>query len=213
MLSLLADAQHEGAVLVCRTEVQKLEATNQGVAVTTAGRDTTSIVADLVVNAAGLDAPDLVRSTLNNTAGVVPNAFYAKGTYFSLRGLAPFSHLVYPVPESGGLGIHYTIDLNNRAKFGPDVQWVTEKNYDVIKSSANEFYGSIKRYWPGVQKEDLSPDYAGIRPKISGPNEPAVDFVVQGPREHGVSGLINLFGIESPGLTASMAIADYVVAY
>ena len=212
MVSLLADAQHEGALLVCRTEVQKLEPTNQGVVVTTGGLNATSIVADLVVNAAGLDAPDLVRPTLNNTTCVAPNAFYAKGMYFSLRGLAPFSHLVYPVPEPGGLGIHYTIDLNNRARFGPDIKWVSEKNYDVTESSTHEFYESIKRYWPSVRKEDLSPDYAGIRPKISGPNEPAADFVIQSPHEHGVRGLINLFGIESPGLTASMAIADCVVA-
>jgi L-2-hydroxyglutarate oxidase LhgO len=140
----------------------------------------------------------------------VPPTYYAKGNYYSLTGRAPFSRLVYPMPNEAGLGVHNTIDLGGQARFGPDVEWIERIDYDVDPRRATSFYAAIRDYWPALADGQLAPGYAGIRPKIVGPAEKAVDFVVQGPREHGVPGLVNLFGIESPGLTAALAIADYV---
>jgi len=136
--------------------------------------------------------------------------YLAKGSYFSLTGRSPFNHLVYPVPEPGGLGVHLTLDLAGRGRFGPDVQWIDAINYDVDASRSAEFYAAIRKYWPGLPDNRLQPAYAGIRPKISGPGEATADFRIDGPEQHGVPGIINLFGIESPGLTASLAIAELV---
>src|SRR5678816_760505 len=140
----------------------------------------------------------------------IRDRYYAKGNYYSLAGRPPFSRLVYPVPEPGGLGVHVTLDLAGQARFGPDVEWVERIEYDVDPRRADQFYAAIRRYWPGLPDGALAPGYAGIRPKISGPGEPAADFVIQGPQEHGVPGLVNLFGIESPGLTSSLALAEDV---
>jgi L-2-hydroxyglutarate oxidase LhgO len=140
----------------------------------------------------------------------VPQSYYAKGSYFSLRGRAPFSRLIYPVPVPGGLGVHLTLDLGGQARFGPDVEWVERLDYTVDPKRAEGFYAAIRRYWPDLPDGALQPAYAGIRPKIV-PKEIAVqDFVIQGSAVHGLAGLINLFGIESPGLTASLALADMV---
>ena len=141
----------------------------------------------------------------------MPRELYAKGNYYSLNKKNPFMRLIYPVPEPGGLGVHVTLDLAGQARFGPDVEWVERINYDVDPRRAERFYAAIRRYWPGLPDNSLSPGYAGIRPKISGPAEPAKDFAVQGPDTHGVPGLVNLYGIESPGLTASLPLADEVV--
>ena len=130
---------------------------------------------------------------------LVPPLHLAKGNYFVLAGRAPFSRLIYPVPEHGGLGVHLTLDLAGRARFGPDVEWVTVLDYRVEAGRANSFYGAIRRYWPGLEDGKLAPGYAGIRPKLSGPKDPAADFLVQDPTSHGIPGLVNLFGIESPG--------------
>jgi L-2-hydroxyglutarate oxidase LhgO len=143
-------------------------------------------------------------------AGLIPPEYYAKGNYYSLAGRPPFSRLVYPVPEPGGLGVHVTLDLAGQARFGPDVEWVEHIDYTVDPRRSERFYAAIRRYWPGLPDGALAPGYAGIRPKISGPKAPAADFMIQGPAEHGVAGLVNLFGIESPGLTASLALADDV---
>ena len=141
----------------------------------------------------------------------MPTPFYAKGSYFSLAGRAPFSHLVYPVPEAAGLGVHLTLDLGGQAKFGPDVEWVDAPDaFTIDPARAQSFYAAVRQYWPGLPDGALQPAYAGIRPKISGPGDPAADFCVQGPPDHGVTGLVNLFGIESPGLTSALALGDYV---
>ena len=158
----------------------------------------------------GCPARAVAGRSEGSPADLAPPEFYAKGNYYSLRGRSPLSHLVYPVPEPGGLGVHVTIDLGGQARFGPDVEWIERIGYEVDPRRAGRFYAAIRRYWPALPDGALAPGYAGIRPKIAGPGDPAPDFVIQGPREHGVSGLVNLFGIESPGLTASLAIAAEV---
>jgi L-2-hydroxyglutarate oxidase LhgO len=164
-----------------------------------------------VVNSAGLRAPSLARSIEGFQGELAPPELYAKGNYYSLATSAPFSRLVYPVPEPGGLGVHVTLDLGGRARFGPDVEWVDRIEYTVDPQRAERFYAAIRRYWPALPDGALEPDYAGIRPKITAKGEPAADFVVQGPPTHGVPGLVNLFGIESPGLTAALPLADAAV--
>ncbi|HEX5027942.1 MAG TPA: FAD-dependent oxidoreductase, partial [Gaiellaceae bacterium] len=170
------------------------------------------ILAGEVVNCAGLGAPSLARRIDGYPASLAPTERYAKGSYYRLATRAPFSRLVYPVPEPGGLGVHVTLDLGGHARFGPDVEWVDGIDYSVDPQRADGFYAAIRRYWPALPDDALVPDYAGIRPKISGPGEPAADFVVQGPDAHGVPGLVHLFGIESPGLTASLPLADAALA-
>ena len=171
----------------------------------------TRIRSRFLVNSAGLRAPSVARLMDGFPPAKIPPEFYAKGNYYSLAGRPPFSRLVYPVPEPGGLGVHVTLDLAGQARFGPDVEWVERIDYEVDPGRADRFYAAIRRYWPALPDGALAPGYAGIRPKISGPQDPAADFVIQGPPEHGVAGLVNLFGIESPGLTASLALADDVV--
>ena len=138
--------------------------------------------------------------------------YYAKGNYFVLAGRAPFNRLIYPVPVKAGLGVHLTLDLAGQARFGPDVEWIDELDYTVDPSRGDQFYGAVRKYWPGLPDNSLQPAYSGIRPKIQAPGEPARDFTILGPDDHGVKGLVNLFGIESPGLTASLAIAKEVAA-
>jgi L-2-hydroxyglutarate oxidase LhgO len=171
------------------------------------------IVATQVVNSAGLHAPSLARRIDGYPTELAPPELYAKGNYYSLSIPTPFSRLIYPVPEPGGLGVHVTLDLGGRARFGPDVEWVDAIDYTVDPLRSERFYTVIRRYWPGLPDGVLEPDFAGVRPKISGKGAPAADFVVQGPREHRVPGLVNLFGIESPGLTAALALADEVVEH
>jgi len=163
-----------------------------------------------VVNCAGLHAPELARRIEDFPAAQVPRAWYAKGNYFTLAGRAPFSRLIYPVPEPGGLGVHLTLDLGGQARFGPDVEWIDALDYSVDPRRSGQFYAAIRAYWPQLRDGQLTPAYAGIRPKISGPGEPVADFRIDGPAVHGVAGIVNLFGIESPGLTASLAIAERV---
>jgi L-2-hydroxyglutarate oxidase LhgO len=176
------------------------------------GAQPMALAAGLVVNAAGLHAPALAARIDGLAPGSVPKAYLAKGSYYGLPGRSPFSRLIYPVPEPGGLGVHLTLDLGGQARFGPDVEWVDHIDYAVDPARAAAFVDAIRRYWPGLPDGALQPGYAGIRPKISGPGEPAADFVIQDARTHGVPGLVNLFGIESPGLTASLAIAEEVLA-
>ncbi|MDR2154964.1 MAG: NAD(P)/FAD-dependent oxidoreductase [Burkholderiaceae bacterium] len=212
MLSLLADAQNAGGVLAVRTPVQRLQAVADGVEVVAGGEDGEMVLAARsVVNAAGLRAPWLAERTRGLAARHVPKAYFVKGNYFTLSGRAPFDRLIYPVPEPGSLGVHLTLDLGGQAKFGPDVQWdVSPDDYTVDPARAGSFYAKVRQYWPGLPDGALQPGYAGIRPRISGPGEPEVDFVIQGPREHGVPGLVNLFGIESPGLTSCLALGEWV---
>lgn len=166
-----------------------------------------TLSARMLINAAGLHAPRVAACFDEFPASHIPKAKFAKGSYFSLAGKAPFSHLVYPVPEPGGLGVHLTLDLGSQARFGPDVEWVDEIDYAVDPKRSHAFYSEIRKYWPALQDNTLFPAYAGIRPKMVGEGEGNADFLVQGPADHNIDGLVNLFGIESPGLTASLAIA------
>jgi len=211
MLAYLGDAESAGAMLALKSPLEKGIVRPEGIELQVAGAE--PLLARAVVNSAGLRAPSLARRIEGFPAALAPRELYAKGNYYALARRAPFSRLVYPVPEPGGLGVHVTLDLGGRARFGPDVEWIDAPDYRVDPQRAQAFYAAIRRYWPGLPDGALVPDYAGIRPKISGPGEPAADFVVQGPREHGVAGLVNLFGIESPGLTASLALADDVAAH
>lgn len=174
------------------------------------GDEPMELECEVLVNAVGLHAPDLARSIEGIPLEAVPQAYLCKGSYYSLLGRAPFSRLIYPVPEAAGLGVHITLDLGGQARFGPDTEWVDRESYDVDVRRADGFYAAIRRYWPGLPDGALAPGYAGIRPKISGPGDPPADFVVSGPAEHGIGGLVNLFGIESPGLTSALAIGDHV---
>jgi L-2-hydroxyglutarate oxidase LhgO len=209
MLAYLGEAEDHGAMLALKSRLDKGIVRSEGIELHVHGAD--PILARLLVNSAGIRAPSVARLIEGYPAEHAPRELYAKGNYYSLSRRAPFSRLVYPVPEPGGLGVHVTLDLAGQARFGPDVEWVDAIDYRVDPKRADRFYAAIRRYWPGLPDGALAPGYAGIRPKISGPGEPAADFVIQGPREHGVPGLVNLFGIESPGLTASMALADDVL--
>ncbi|KJH67666.1 NAD(P)/FAD-dependent oxidoreductase [Chromobacterium violaceum] len=207
MLSLLAEAA--GAQLALASPVEGGEVTPDGVALRVAGM---ALLAKRVVNAAGLFAPDVARAIAGLRADSIPQARYARGVYFSLQGRAPFSRLVYPLPEAGGLGSHLTLDLAGQARFGPDVEWVDGVDYRVDPARADAFYRAVRAWWPQLPDGALAPGYAGIRAKIAGPGEPDADFVIQGPAVHGAPGLVNLFGIESPGLTSCLAIADAALA-
>ncbi|MGD1826402.1 L-2-hydroxyglutarate oxidase LhgO [Chromobacterium violaceum] len=209
MLSLLADAEAAGAQLALASPVEGGEVTPDGVALRVAGM---ALLAKRVVNAAGLFAPDVARAIAGLRADSIPQARYARGVYFSLQGRAPFSRLVYPLPEAGGLGSHLTLDLAGQARFGPDVEWVDGVDYRVDPARADAFYRAVRAWWPQLPDGALAPGYAGIRAKIAGPGEPDADFVIQGPAVHGAPGLVNLFGIESPGLTSCLAIADAALA-
>jgi L-2-hydroxyglutarate oxidase LhgO len=213
MLALLGEAQDHGAVLALKSPVLRGEVTQAGIVLAVGGDEPMRVRARSVVNAAGLSACDVARAIEGLDGAHVPRAQRCKGSYFSLAGRSPFSHLVYPVPEPGGLGVHLTLDLAGQARFGPDVQWLADDepiDYAVDARRGDRFYAAIRRYWPALPDGALLPAYSGMRPKISGPGEPAADFVVQGPAVHGVEGLVNLFGIESPGLTSALAIGELV---
>lgn len=211
MLSLLGDLENAGGMLALKSPILRAEC--GGEAIILMAEDGTTLRCRSVVNAAGLGAPALARRFEGLPSSAVPKEYFAKGNYFTLSGRAPFGRLVYPVPEPGGLGVHLTIDLGGQAKFGPDVQWVSSPDELVVDPARGEsFYAEVRKYWPALPDGALIPGYAGMRPKISGPGEPAADFMIDGPASHGVPGLVNLFGIESPGLTSSLAIARHVAA-
>lgn len=210
MLSLQGDAENAGAVFAFHSPVLSGRATGEGIEIEVGGAEPMRLRCRTLVNSAGLHAPRLARSIQGMPQDLVPQAYYAKGNYFTLTGRNPFSRLIYPVPVPGGLGTHLTIDLAGQARFGPDVEWVDHIDYEVDPRRGDSFYAAIRRYWPDLKDGALAPGYSGIRPKIVPPGAPAQDFVIQGPREHGVPGLVHLFGIESPGLTASLALAEMV---
>jgi L-2-hydroxyglutarate oxidase LhgO len=210
MLSLQGDAENASAIFVFHSPVLSGRATGNGIEIEVGGAEPMRLRARTLVNSAGLHAPRLARAIQGMPAGMIPGSYYAKGNYFTLTGKNPFSRLIYPVPVPGGLGTHLTIDLGGQARFGPDVEWVEEIAYEVDPDRARGFYAAIRRYWPDLKDGALAPGYSGIRPKTVPPGAPAQDFVIQGPAEHGVPGLVHLFGIESPGLTASLALAERV---
>jgi L-2-hydroxyglutarate oxidase LhgO len=211
MLALQGDLENAGGVVALKSQVTRAECTPDGIVLFAA--DGTALRCRSVVNAAGLTAPALARQFEGLPPASVPQAFFAKGSYFTLAGRAPFSHLIYPVPEAAGLGVHLTLDLGGQAKFGPDVEWVDSPTDLVVDPARGDgFYAQVRRYWPGLPDGALIPGYSGMRPKICGPGEAAADFLIAGPADHGIAGLVNLFGIESPGLTSSLAIGRHVAA-
>jgi L-2-hydroxyglutarate oxidase LhgO len=210
MLALRGDAEDAGAACAFHAPLLRAKASAGRIELDVGGDTPSSLECRMLVNAAGLGAPAVARSIEGMPIELIPPAYFAKGNYFSCTARAPFSRLIYPVPEPGGLGVHLTLDLAGQARFGPDVEWVETIDYTVDPARAERFYPAIRRYWPTLPDGALMPGYSGIRPKIVPPAVAVQDFLIQGPRDHGVDGLINLFGIESPGLTSSLAIAGYV---
>ena len=209
MLSLQGDIENAGGFVVPNTPVAHLSWTYDAIVVVTS--DGTALAAKTVVNAAGLQAPGLASRCTGLDARFVPPTYWAKGNYFTLSVKSPFSRLIYPVPEAAGLGVHLTIDLGGQAKFGPDVEWVESPDDLLVDPSRGDaFYAEVRKYWPGLEDGALQSGYAGIRPKLHGPGQVASDFVIQGESTHGLAGLVNLFGIESPGLTSALAIGEHV---
>jgi L-2-hydroxyglutarate oxidase LhgO len=210
MLSLQGDLENAGAAVAVESPVTGGTVTPGGIVLRVGGDTESEFLATRVINCGGLSAGNIARSIDGIPPESVPKMHMAKGCYFSCDRRAPFGRLVYPVPREHGLGVHLTLDLAGRARFGPDLEWVDTIDYDVDPTRADAFYGEIRKYWPGLPDDSLSPAYSGIRPRLRGPNDGPRDFSIQGPDEHGVPGLVNLYGIESPGLTACLAIAAYV---
>jgi L-2-hydroxyglutarate oxidase LhgO len=214
MTALRGDLEDRGGMIAFNTRIERVTHNQAGWMVHFSGADSGELAVDVVINSAGLGAQALARNTETYPQERVPRLVLARGNYFGYAGRPVFSRLIYPAPRiDGGLGTHVTLDLAGRMRFGPDVEWIDKEDYDVNPARAQSFYASIRRYWPGLPDNSLHPDYAGIRPKLTGPGEPAADFMIEGPEQHGRPGLIHLFGIESPGLTAALSLADEVVGY
>lgn len=219
MLSLLGGFEDAGGMVAYQSPLISAKTlgakAENGFALEIGGADEMQIQTQLLINCAGLSAPAIARKIEGLDAGQVPKAYFAKGNYFSLSGKSPFTHLIYPIPEPGGLGVHLTLDMGGQAKFGPDVEWLDidsehQIDYTVNPKRSEGFYEAVRRYWPGLKDGSLQPDYSGVRAKIVPPNAPAGDFCINGPSEHGLQGLYNLYGFESPGLTSSLAIARHL---
>ena len=210
MLALQGDAEEAGAMFAFMTPVTGGQVLNDGIRLECGGDAPMSLSADLVINSAGLWAQSISSTISGIPEETIPPTYYCKGNYYTLSGKAPFSRPIYPVPEKAGLGVHVTVDLGGQVRFGPDVEWVDEIDYDVDPGRADKFYAAVRKYYPALEDGAIQPGYSGIRPKMQSSAEAARDFLIQGPDDHGVAGLINLYGIESPGVTSSLAIADYV---
>ncbi|HEV7606490.1 MAG TPA: NAD(P)/FAD-dependent oxidoreductase [Steroidobacteraceae bacterium] len=213
MLALQGDLENAGGTLVSDCRVDSLTRSGGGFLVKTGGASATEVQARFVVNSAGLGAVDLLNRIDGYPKERIPVLHLARGNYFTVAARSPFKHLIYPVPQTAGLGIHATLDLGKRVRFGPDVEWIDKIDYSVDTARAPVFYEAIRRYWPGLADGALMPDYTGIRPKLHGPGEPQPDFRIESPADHGLAGLVNLLGIESPGLTSSLPIGDYVASF
>jgi L-2-hydroxyglutarate oxidase LhgO len=211
MLALWGELEDRGGMIAFQTPVERMSYKAPHWHVQFGGSDPGTVQFDAVVNAAGLGAQALARRIEDYPAEKVPRLVLGKGNYFGFAGRPAFSRLIYPTPIDGGLGVHVTLDLAGRMRFGPDVEWIAEENYTVDPRRADNFYARIRTYWPGLPEDSLVPDYCGIRPKLTGPGEGQADFLIVGPHGHGMPRLVNLFGIESPGLTSSLSIADEVV--
>jgi L-2-hydroxyglutarate oxidase LhgO len=216
MLALQGDLEAAGGAIAFETPLERIEPAAGGWRVHFGGREPASIDAAIVVNAGGLEAWPIAAMTDAYPVARIPKRWFAKGNYFSCAGKPAFSRLIYPAPVDGGLGVHLTLDLARRMKFGPDVEWLGDVepagiDYTVNPKRGDSFYAAVRTYWPAMPDGVLTADYSGVRPKLSGPGEAAADFMIDGPGEHGLAGLVHLFGIESPGLTSSLAIADAVV--
>jgi len=211
MLALEGDLEDRGGMIAFNTPVESLRHIPQGWEVRFGGDEAGALVVDAVVNSAGLGAQQLARATEGYPEARVPRLVLAKGNYFGFQGKPAFSHLIYPAPVEGGLGTHVTLDMAGRMRFGPDVEWLEAESYTVDPKRADSFYASVRTYFPGLPDNSLVPDYCGIRPKLTGKGEPAADFLIDGPADHGLPRLVNLFGIESPGLTSALSIAEEVV--
>jgi L-2-hydroxyglutarate oxidase LhgO len=212
MLALHADIEASGGQVVLNTTLLRGETIAGGFALTLACPREVRMTCRSLVNAAGLEAPAVAARTVGLDAAHIARAWYARGHYYALGGTPPFRRLVYPMPEGGGLGIHATLDLAGRVRFGPDVEWIDGVDYRFGADRSEDFAAAIRRYYPALDRERLTADYTGIRPKIYGPGEPASDFRIDSADRHGIPGLINLFGIESPGLTAALAIGNLVAS-
>ena len=210
MQSLLGDFENAGGLIAFGSPFERATRADDGWIVHTGGSEPFALNCRWLVNAAGLQAQEVAAATESLPATSIPRRYLARGCYFTLAGRAPFSRLIYPVPAPGGLGVHLTLDLAGQARFGPDVEWIDSIDYSVDARRADRFYAEVREYWPQLPDQVLAPAYAGIRPKVSAPGQAAADFVIDGPLEHGVPGLVNLFGIESPGLTACLALGNYV---
>jgi L-2-hydroxyglutarate oxidase LhgO len=213
MLALEGDFQNAGGILVCECRVESLSRLGDGFLVRTTGAAATEIEARFVVNSAGLGAVDLLSRIEGYPKARIPTMHLGRGNYFTVAERSPFKHLIYPVPHTAGLGIHATLDLGKRVRFGPDVEWIDRIDYSVNAARAPLFYEAIRRYWPRLADGALVPDYTGIRPKLHGPGQPQPDFRIESAADHGLPGLVNLLGIESPGLTSSLAIGDYAASF
>jgi L-2-hydroxyglutarate oxidase LhgO len=211
MLALEGDLEDRGGMIAFNTPVERLRHTAQGWEVRFGGADAGTLIVDAVVNSAGLGAQKLARATEGYPEARVPRLVLAKGNYFGFAGRPAFSHLIYPAPVEGGLGTHVTLDMAGRMRFGPDVEWLVAESYTVDPRRADSFYASVRTYFPTLPDNSLVPDYCGIRPKLTGKGEPAADFLIDGPADHGLPQLVHLFGIESPGLTSALSIAEEVV--
>jgi len=212
MLAYEADLEAAGGMVVLRAPVLSGRVEAPGFTLEIGGAEPMRLACRLLVNSAGIHAPSLARRIAGIPPASIPRDYFCRGVYFTLAGRSPFRHLIYPVPEAAGLGVHLTLDLAGQARFGPDVEWIDGIDYTVDPRRGERFYAAIRTYWPALRDGALQPGYAGIRPKISGAKEPAADFLLQGSAEHGIAGLVNLYGIESPGLTASLAIAERVLS-
>lgn len=211
MLTLLGDVENDGGMLVCNAPVVAGQVNgNEGIILKIGGEAPMELQARVVINSAGLGAQSVAKTITGYNHETIPTLFLARGVYFSLTGKSPFSRLIYPIPVEGGLGHHLTLDLAGRARFGPDVEWIERLEYGVDPQRAASFYAGVRAWWPGLPDGALQPDYSGIRPKVAGRGMPAGDFTIHDKSVHGVPGLVNLFGIESPGLTSALAIAEYV---
>jgi L-2-hydroxyglutarate oxidase LhgO len=213
MLALQGDMENAGGTLVTDCRVEGLTRNESGWLIRTAGAAASEVEARFVVNSAGLGAVEFLRRIDGYPPHLIPKFHLCRGNYFTVSERSPFKHLIYPVPHTAGLGIHATLDLGKRVRFGPDVEWIDRIDYSVNAARAPMFYEAIRRYWPRLADGALTPDYTGIRPKLHGPGEPQPDFRIESEKEHGLPGLVNLLGIESPGLTSSMAIGDYVASF